>query len=101
MQRLANVCLCAAAFFAAAPLVAQQAATKEIPGCPDAPSNMSLKGLGDWDTKFHLVKSSADGSEQPLYAVFPKASAPVPLLVGLHSWSFSCRASIPAVGMRA
>ena len=73
----------------------------EIPGCPDAPPDMNLVGLGDWDSKFHLIRSSADGSEQPLYAVFPEGEEPVPLLVGLHSWSLSCRASIPAVGMRA
>jgi len=62
---------------------------------------MNLVGLGDWDSKFHLIRSSADSSEQPLYAVFPKADRPVPLLIGLHSWSYSCRSSIPAVGMRA
>ncbi len=101
MRRLASVCLCAAACLAVEPLVAQPAGADEIPGCPDAPPDMSLVGLGDWDSKFHLVKSSADGSEQPLYAVFPNASAPVPLLVGIHSWSFSCRSSNPAIGMRA
>ena len=43
----------------------------------------------EWQSRLVQVKSTLDGTEQPCYFWAPEkaASEPVPLVVGLHTWS--------------
>ncbi len=54
-----------------------------------------------WPAEIREVafKSTADGSQQPALFYSPPGSEPVPLLVGLHTWSYNYHYPEPAYGL--
>lgn len=56
-----------------------------------------LEGDPEWRAHFHAIPSSLDGSQVGFYAFVPEeVQGKVPLLVGLHTWSYTGNQATPA-----
>ena len=67
--------------------VGTMAATLSVGGAALSPAAARAALTPEWTAMLVKVRSTIDGTQQPCYFWAPASEKPVPLVVGLHTWS--------------